>query len=215
MTESTKINILIAAGALIGVVIAMREGKKVYDKLTISDKMFKDSAKSLGVDEAFLRAIAEKEGGSKGFYLNGKPVVRMENHILEKYFNGMGKSFDADAKYGPNKVGSAEYDRFAAALKDNRNAAIYSTSFGAFQVMGFNAIPIGYKSLEEFFQKMSTSADDQFDAMVRFIKYKNLVPLIKARNYAGFAKVYNGSIAYAQGSNGLEALHQKWINKLG
>ncbi len=218
LKEDSKIKLLIIAGAIVGVAaasIVVYRKVKAKNKLTISDSMFREAAKDLGVDEAFLRAIAEKEGGSKGFYPDtGKPVVRMENHILDRYYKGKGITFDADSVYGYNKTGSAEYNRFEKALSDNRTAAIYSTSFGAFQIMGFNALPIGYKSYEEFFNKMSTNADDQFDAMVRFIKYKNLTPLIKARNYTGFAKVYNGSTAYAQGPNGLEALHQKWISKL-
>lgn len=216
MTQDNTIKWLIITGASLGVLIALyKTGKKVYNKITISDDMFKRSAAELGVDESFLRALAEKEGNGKGFYLTtGKPIVRMENHILDRYYNGIGKSFNAAAKYGPNRSGSGEYDRFSTALADNRSAAIYSTSFGPFQIMGFNAIPIGYKSLEEFFQKMSTNADDQFEAMIRFIKYKKLVPLIKARNYNAFAKIYNGSTAYAQGPNGLEALHAKWLKKL-
>lgn len=204
----------IGLGVVAGIAMSIKVGKTVYDKTIITDAMFRDSAAKLGVDEAFLRAIAEKEGGGNGFYITGKPVVRMENHILDRYYASKGKTFNAAAKYGSNKVGAAEYDRFMKAYEDNPEAAIYSTSFGAFQIMGFNALPLGYPSYSDFYRKMSGSANDQFDAMIRFIQKNNLIQYIKSRDYSSFAKKYNGSVTYAQGSNGLAALHEKWIKKL-
>jgi len=213
MRIDRNIRIAMGLGILAGALLSIKVGREVYVKTVISDKMFSDSAKLLGIDEAFLRAIAEKEGGGKGFYINGKPIVRLENHILEKYYLSKGKTIDADKLYGSNKSGMSEYSRFVRAYNDDPEAAIYATSFGAFQVMGFNAIPIGYKSLYEFYNKMHQSADNQFEAVVRFIKKNNLTPYIKNRDYNGFAKKYNGSVSYAQGPNGIAALHKKWLSK--
>lgn len=215
MDKKTALKFAIGLGIVAGIALTASQGVKVIKKKTqISDSMFASAAKQLGVDEAFLRALAEKEGGGKGFYINSEPVVRMENHVLNRYYASKGKSFDATAKYGVNQTGINEWYRFKKAFDADPLAAIYSTSFGAFQVMGFNAISLGYPSLIDFFNKMSNSADDQFDAMIRFIKKNNLVPYIKNRDYIGFALKYNGSASYAQGSNGLAALHSKWIKAL-
>lgn len=215
MDKKTALKFAIGLGVVAGIALTANQTVKIYKKKTqISDSMFASAARQLGVDEAFLRALAEKEGGGHGFYINSEPVVRMENHVLNRYYASKGKTFDATGAYGTNKTGINEWYRFKKAYDIDPQAAIYSTSFGAFQVMGFNALDLGYTSLTDFFKKMSNSADDQFDAMVRFIKKKNLVPYIKNRDYIGFALKYNGSASYAQGSNGLAALHSKWIKAL-
>jgi hypothetical protein len=216
MDKKTAIKFAIGMGIAAGLALTLDSGVKYYKKKTeISDSMFAQAASKLGVDQAFLRALAEKEGAGQGFYINGEPKVRMENKVMDKYYSSKGVPFDAASTYGPNKAGIQEWYRFSNALSKDRQAAIYSTSFGAFQIMGFNALDLGYKSYEEFFQKMSSSADDQFDAMVRFIQKKNLVPYIKAKDYVGFALKYNGSASYALGPDGLQALHTKWIQRVG
>lgn len=215
MDKKIALKFAIGLGIVAGIALTASKGVQVYKKKTqISDSMFKSAAKRLGVDEAFLRALAEKEGAGNGFYANAEPIVRMENHILNRYYASKGKSFDAASVYGSNKTGISEWYRFKKAFDNDPLAAIYSTSFGAFQVMGFNALDLGYPSLMDFYNKMSTSADDQFEAMVRFIQKKNLVQYIKNRDYVNFALKYNGSAAYAQGSNGLAALHSKWLKAL-
>lgn len=153
--------------------------------------MYSIKAKELGVEEAALRAVAEVESGNNGFYPNTKlPIVRMENHVLPRYhrlYNIASKGF------GLNKVGVAEYNRFLEAFKYNSDSAIQSTSFGQFQIMGFNWKDLGYKSPQDFYTQMSKDAVAQFDGFVRFIVKNNLVQYLKSKEWAKFAYRYNGS----------------------
>ena len=165
------------------------------NKMAISEKAYIDAAKRLNVDTAAVKAVAKIEGGSKAFYPETNfPIVRMENHILRRYCSKNGLSCP---DFGANSYGIGEWNRFKKAYDWNKDAAIYSTSFGLFQIMGFNHKSCGYNSLQSFYNAMSESADKQFDAFVSFIQKNNLAQYIQSKNWAGFAYRYNGA-GYAQ-----------------
>ena len=68
-----------------------------------------------------------------------------------------------------------------------------SASYGKFQIMGFNYKLAGYKGIEEFVATMNASEDDHLHAFINFVKNKNLVDELQRKDWAGFAKGYNGS----------------------
>ena len=59
--------------------------------------------------------------------------------------------------------------------------------------MGFNAPSLGYKSIKEFVDAMHESEAKQLDAMIRFITVNNLKGALIRKDWAAFAKGYNGS----------------------
>lgn len=182
---------------VVGGLIVDRVRKKGTNKnkMAISEKAYQDAARKLNVDTAAIKAVAKIEGGSKAFYPETDfPIVRMENHILRRYCSKNGLTCP---DFGSNSYGIGEWNRFKKAYEWNKDAAIYSTSFGLFQIMGFNYKSCGYNSLQSFYNAMSQSADKQFDAFVNFIQKNNLAQYIQSKNWAGFAYRYNGP-AYAQ-----------------
>jgi len=163
--------------------------------MAISEKAYQDAARKLNVDTAAIKAVAKIEGGSKAFYPETDfPIVRMENHILRRYCSKNGLTCP---DFGANSYGIGEWNRFKKAYDWNKDAAIYSTSFGMFQVMGFNYKKLGYKSLQSFYNLMSENVDNQFDAFMRFIETNNLAQYLRTKNWAKFAYYYNGR-TYAQ-----------------
>lgn len=72
-----------------------------------------------------------------------------------------------------------------------------ATSFGAFQIMGFNAKSLGYSSataMKEAFE--SGGAEEQVRAFGKFLETRNLVRYITAGqtpNFEAFAHTYNGA----------------------
>ena len=59
--------------------------------------------------------------------------------------------------------------------------------------MGFNWKTLGYNSIHEFVSKMEESEAGQLDAMLRFCKVNNLIGKLQSKNFADFARGYNGS----------------------
>lgn len=182
-----------AAGGGLVKFVKNKIGKK-KNKDMISDQAFKDTARKLGVEEATIRAVAKIEGGSKAFYTDTNfPIVRMENHIIKRYCDN-NKLQCPD--FGKNQTGINEWYRFKKAYDWNKKAAIYSTSFGMFQIMGFNYAYVGWPSLESFYASMSESADEQLKAFVNFVIKKKLVTALKNHDWKAFAKGYNGATYY-------------------
>lgn len=78
------------------------------------------------------------------------------------------------------------------AKKIHKEAALCSASYGLFQIMGFHATSLGFTSAEEFVNFMDKSEANQLEAFGRFLKKNNLVNYLKKKDWAGFAKRYNG-----------------------
>jgi hypothetical protein len=95
---------------------------------------------------------------------------------------------------GGYKGGEAEWERLNFAMGFDVESACQATSFGGYQVMGFNHKASGYNSAQEMMVALSTSESKQLLAMVSFIKANPAMhACLKKGDWAGFAEKYNGS----------------------
>lgn len=178
----------------------------IRDKyLTLSS--IQTAAKILGVLPAHVRTICSVESAGAGFLPGGKAAILFERQhflvALKKKFTAT-KIAELIANNGDiiNPVrggylgGDAEYTRFNRAFKIDSESAIYATSFGMFQVMGFNYVSAGYTSLTSYYNDMIASETKQLNAFMSFIEtYKGgkCLTALKAKDWATFAMNYNGS----------------------
>lgn len=174
------------------------------EKLT--DARIAEIARENGIHPAALLAVKLIESGTKsGFLDSGKPQILFEGHVFYKYLKANVKSLDINklcAQY-PNIVypkwdkskyfgGEKEWTRLEQARKINLKYANYAASWGMFQVMGFNYKTCGCKSIDEFVEKMCTSQEQQLLLTLNFLKNSNLIVPLQKRQWATFAKGYNG-----------------------
>lgn len=172
-------------------------------KLTEAD--YAKAAKDLDVPVAAIKAFAEVESKGAGFLPDGHPVVLFERHIMYRRTKAKYGFTRADALverypdiinpkaggYGKTSEQPGRMDR-AAKLID-RECALESASWGAFQVMGFNWQSLGYPSLQAFINGMYHSEGDHLDAFVRYIKTNPSVhKALKALDWPRVALGYNG-----------------------
>jgi len=171
----------------------------VSKKLVEAD--YVEAAKQLGVDVASIKAVAQVESLGDGFLSNGKPKILFEGH----WFSNKSKrkydkthptiSFKSQtSKYYKGK--EAEYSRYNAAKALDEAAAMESTSWGKFQIMGFNHKEAGYSTVQMFVKAMHVSEGEQLNAFINFIKSKGLDDALKSRRWVDFAKGYNGKKYY-------------------
>jgi hypothetical protein len=80
-------------------------------------------------------------------------------------------------------------------IEQVRDCALMSCSWGIGQVMGFGWESLGYPSLQQFINDMYESESKQLEAMCRFIQVNGLVDEMQRKDWATFARVYNG-VAY-------------------
>ncbi|GAB3761357.1 N-acetylmuramidase family protein [Spirosoma pomorum] len=154
------------------------------------------AAAKLGWDLAAIRAVDEVESNGKGFRSDGNIVIRFETHIFKRYT-------------GRTIVGSGDM-AFNTAYLINPRAALLSTSWGRYQIMGFNYEVCGYDSVEEFVAAMKTGERKQLEAFVAFVIGNKLSIHLRPPNlnFLGFKNGYNGT-----GENGYEFKLEKAYNK--
>jgi hypothetical protein len=178
----------------------------------------KAAAEQLGVEPCALQAVCEVESNGNGFLQDGRPKILFEPHIFwrelkKRGYNPAGLLTRADVrnihgdisdilyeKWGARPYGSeaAQWGRLTRARAIDEEAALKSASWGAFQIMGFNYAACGFKSVRGFVEVMTIGGyAGQLEALGGFLTANNLVRHLAAKNWAAFAKGYNGA-GYAQ-----------------
>jgi hypothetical protein len=152
-------------------------------------------------DLPVLWAVLLVESRGFGFLPDRRPKILFERHIFHKETGGRfaAQAPDLSAPSGGGYIGGApEYDRLGRALQLCRKAglgdepALRSASWGMGQVMGFNAVGSGFNSAADMVGRMADAEDAQLAGMVGFIVGEKLDRHLRARNWAGFARGYNG-----------------------
>lgn len=197
------------------------------DKLT--NEMIKDLANRLGIEPALLKAVQIVEAaGRDGFLSDGRPQILFEGHIMYKEFHKKFPDRDLDylckrfsmvfyPKWDKSKYfgGLREYKRLELAKEIDEECALKATSWGMFQIMGFNHNLCGCKDVFDFVHKMSESHEKQLELMYYFMNNSGCLKELKEKDWAGFAKKYNGP-GYAQNAydQKLRNAYENFKNKL-
>jgi hypothetical protein len=191
---------------------------------TLTDADFARAAKELNVEEAAIRAVAEVEAAGQGFLPDGRPAILYEAHVFHRLTKGahiaakdrhgvlMSTGKWSRALYGA--PGAHQHDRLQDAAKLDATAAHKACSWGAFQIMGENYEAAGCRTIDEFIDKMNSGAPAHLDAFVAFIQANKLDEALRAKNWAAFARGYNGA-AYAANKydKKMAAAYARWKAK--
>lgn len=172
----------------------------------LTEEDFVEVAEELGVEVAAIKAVVEIEAGSahRGFWLPDKPLINFDLTIFRRMAAKNKVSLtSANSKYPvifqrPNiaRYGNrqaAQQARLDAAFCVHRLSAIEGTFWGMFQIGGFNWKKCGTKSPDEFVELMSRSERDQLELFAKFITNTGLLKHLQAKNWAAFARGYNGT----------------------
>ena len=162
---------------------------------------------SSGLGQPELWSVLSVETSGCGFLPDGRPKILFERHVFSRL---TGHQYDADdpdisqqtaGGYGPG--GANQYNRLNAALQLDRSAALQSASWGLGQIMGENFGVAGFPSVDAMVASMSASENAQLSAMVSFLTANQLIDSLKAHDWAGFARRYNGPNYAANNYDGL------------
>lgn len=170
----------------------------------ISEKKFAEVAKELDCEVEAIKAVAQVESKGEESLPTGEPIILFEPHIFYRELKKVGLNPDklmeknSDIiypKWGTKPYGkmSEQHTKLNKAVLIHREAALKSCSWGMFQIMGFNYQSCGFETLQEFINSMYGGAEGQLDAFAGFIKYNKLDKHIRNKDWAAFAKGYNGS----------------------
>lgn len=171
----------------------------------ITEAQIKVLAKEYGIEYAALRAVIEVEAAGSGF-INGVPKILFEPHIFyrlltQKSFITIRNNIMRDLpalcypKWGTYRYGKTgeQHKKLDQAAGYDRNTALESCSWGLGQVMGYHWKSLGYPTLQDFVNAMYKDEASQVDAMLRFISKNGLMIHLRNKNWARFARGYNGA----------------------
>jgi len=173
----------------------------------LREEDFEEIAREIDVETAAIKAIVEIETGKthRGFHTDGKHIINFDLTLFRRAAARRGinlsKYKDSPAlkpvdirKYGSQQA--AQHARLDAAMAIDSIAAIESTFWGLFQIGGFNWKLAGAPNREAFVEKMSKSEYEQLRMFADFMNNTGLLKHLRSKNWAAFARLYNGP-AYA------------------
>lgn len=165
------------------------------------------TAASLGCSVEIIQAVDTVEtGGVGGFLRDGSGRARI---LCEAKHFGDATDHRYDVSYPLISCrvnnwklyigGAGEYSRLAQMALLDRTAALCSTSWGRYQVLGSNATDLGYASVEDFVAQMAASEANHLDAFARFCRRNGLVDALRDEDCIAIAEGYNGRDQAAHG----------------
>ncbi|WP_166925118.1 N-acetylmuramidase domain-containing protein [Flavobacterium poyangense] len=175
----------------------------------LSEQDLIDFSNNHDLELAVVKSVNEVESNGKGFLVDGRPKILFEGHVFWRELKKRGVNCQAYVNSNTANIlyedytnefyvgGAGEYTRLEKANslntdKDFSDAAKCSASWGLFQVMGFNAVPIGYANINEFVEKMYLNEGEHLKAFGLYLKERNLFPALRNHKWAEFALKYNG-----------------------
>lgn len=178
------------------VLTSMPEGDAKVKYKTLTDEDFRIVAKELGVEVAAIKAVVKIEAGPKleGFWAPGVPVVNYAKSLFDRYRAKTKGRKLKDAKVPSGLTGYAlkEWTSLTNARKINADAADMGTYWGMFQIGGFNYKLCGCESVEEMVAKVCDSEFSQLEMFAVFIRNSGMLEALKKKDWAAFARKYNG-----------------------
>lgn len=172
----------------------------------LTDADIKAAADRLGVPAGHIRGVRKVEAPRGSYDDSGKPSILYERHKFRNNTVPVGRFNKSHPKlsgpgYGPGGYGafSAQWDKLAAACALDPEAAFRACSWGAFQVLGENAVSLGYTSAYDMAKSLVPSEAGHLETMVRFIKANGLADEFRhckpgdAASCIPFVSRYNGS----------------------
>ncbi|WP_306117577.1 MULTISPECIES: N-acetylmuramidase domain-containing protein [unclassified Roseitalea] len=166
-------------------------------------RQIENVARAYGIEPAALKAVAAVESGGRAFArIDGRaePLIRFEGHYFDRLLTGDKRAAARRAGLASPRAGAVKNPRDQAgrwrlldkACAIDRAAALQSVSWGIGQVMGAHWQALGYASVEAMVREARSGVEGQLALMVRFMRVNRLLPLLQTRDWAGFARRYNG-----------------------
>ena len=166
-------------------------------------RAIREVAEEHQIEPAALLAIAEVESGGKAYtVIDGKqqPLILFEYHVFYRNLPVRLRRRAVAAGLARRRWGALPYMRtqtqryaqLAAAAELHAQAAHAACSWGIGQVLGENAVWLGYDSPAALADEALSGIAGQIRVMLRFIEKRRLLDALSDHDWRLFALRYNG-----------------------
>ena len=151
--------------------------------------LIKSTTSSFNIDPYFTYAVGTVESNNTPF-TEGKPTVRFEKHVFKREL----KKRDASKLPLADALSGTRIATVHKAMTIDEECALLATSWGIYQIMGFNYTLAGFNTLQDFINAMYRSEKDQLMAFANYIRKK---PACSFDNgHCGYLATHQHEVAY-------------------
>jgi hypothetical protein len=170
------------------------------DKLREED--FVEAARTLRCDIPAIKAVAEVESRGNGFLADGRPTILYERHVFHRFakrkpgyevFARANADIASPRAGGYGAGGANQYERMDRARRFDEDAAFLAASWGKFQVMGFNFLAAGFRTVSDFVQAQYENELQHLMAFLGYVKFNGIDDELRRHDWVNFARLYNGA----------------------
>lgn len=173
--------------------------------LRLTETDYEEVAQMLGVETAAIKAVVDIEAGKQhqGFFAPGKPIINFDLSMFRRHARRNGINLSRYTQSHPavfsrpntrrhGTTQAAQHARLKSARSIDETTAMQGTFWGMFQIGGFNWKLCGCESIEEFEERMCHSEREQLELFANFIRNSGMDKALRDKNWAAFARRYNG-----------------------
>ena len=169
--------------------LAVRTGPPTLDE-------YRAAAARLGIDGPTLMAVRRVEAGTlEGFTADGRPVIVFEGRefarLTKGRFNGSHPQLTSPRPQSGLGNGGG-WKSLTEAYALDPDAAYAATSFGVFQIIGFNHRRVGFDTVGEYARFVSRSEANQVEVWARFLESQGMLESLRKHDWASFSRRYHG-----------------------
>lgn len=174
------------------------------DRAALSPAQVDGAAQRLGVEAAAIRAVVRIESAGSGFGPDGRPLILFDPGVFSMLTSGRYDASAPDISQSPVRSGALgrtqaeRWTKLAKAFGLDPEAALSATSWGLFQISGSSFRDAGFADVYAFVTDQAESEQRQLAAFESVIRAKSLADELRAKDWEGFARVYNGPTGVAR-----------------
>jgi len=168
------------------------QGRAYSRELSGTD--FQHAANRIGCGVAAIKAIWQVEAGGQHFLPDGSVIRRFEpHHFPKQHWAAIGFEVRQGELPWRASLRLSDEEMFQRAAAIDMTGACRASSWGAPQIMGFNAADAGFSSPIAMVEHMAQSAAHQLGAFVQLVEAWGIDSAIRGHDWQSFARRYNGS----------------------
>jgi peptidoglycan hydrolase-like protein with peptidoglycan-binding domain len=151
---------------------------------------------TIGVGEDELHAFMDVEAAGSGFDSAGRPKMLFEPHVFYRNLSGEKRSAAVAAGLAypdwRRNYPSDSYPRLHRAMEIDETAALKAASWGLTQILGENHARAGFNTPQSMVRAFMDDEEEHLAATVRLLVAMKIDDDLRAHNWAGVARVWNG-----------------------
>ena len=191
------------------------------DPRGLNEQDFVQAGAALGCHPAKVKAFYAVESSNEGFDSQGRLKILYEPHQVHRATSGIltGRKFDwrwnqkdmqiplsyrswkpltnairhDPEQWHPYKEDENGQWQMLASAYQFHPGALAGASYGGFQILGRNAISLGYASPLHMIEELYESEGAHLEAAIRFLRRNRAIPALKAGDWATLTRIYRGS----------------------